>query len=241
MRGKLQKVLLFARGFGLIISSAYVFGTALLCGLVEEASWCQFWPHFSLSKIKYLVQSAGLWGVVVSIGLMVLHSFVPFPAEFITITNGVVFGVVKGIVITWIGAMLGAFLAFGLARKLGRPFVLRKLKGQKLQRVEELIDNYGGGALLISRFIPVISFNLINYAAGLTNISWWTFTWATGLGILPLTILMVVMGNAINTLPWQVWFLVLAVGLSSWLLAHHLSKHLLKKTSKNKVSNVGDQ
>jgi len=39
----------------------------------------------------------------------------------------------------------------------------------------------------------VISFNLINYAAGLTTISWWTFTWATALGILPLTCLMVLM------------------------------------------------
>ena len=35
---------------------------------------------------------------------------------------------------------------------------------------------------LFSRFLPVISFNLINYAAGLTAISWWTFSWATGIG-----------------------------------------------------------
>ena len=41
----------------------------------------------------------------------------------------------------------------------------------------------------------MISFNLINYAAGLTAISWWTFSWATGLGILPLTFLMVAGGD----------------------------------------------
>ncbi len=30
--------------------------------------------------------------------------------------------------------------------------------------------------VLMARFIPVIAFNLVNYAAGLTRISWWTFT-----------------------------------------------------------------
>jgi membrane protein DedA with SNARE-associated domain len=39
---------------------------------------------------------------------------------------------------------------------------------------------------------------LINYGAGLTKISWWTFTWTTGVGILPITIIMVTMGNNFN-------------------------------------------
>ena len=42
---------------------------------------------------------------------MVLHSFIPFPAEFLAIANGMVFGPVLGTVITWSGAMAGALLA----------------------------------------------------------------------------------------------------------------------------------
>lgn len=236
MRGRVQKVLLLVLGAGLVLSSLYVFGTVLLCGLVEGADWCQLWPHLSLSQIKDLIKSSGYWGIAFSIGLMVLHSFVPFPAEFITITNGMVYGVVRGVVITWVGAMLGAFLAFGLARKLGHPYVHRKLKEKNLQKVEELIATYGGGALLISRFIPVISFNLINYVAGLTNISWWTFTWATGFGILPMTILMVIMGDQIHILPWQVWFFMLVAGLALWLFVHYLSKRFSKKALKKEIS-----
>ena len=38
--------------------------------------------------------------------------------------NGMLYGALWGTVITWSGAMLGAWLAFGLARWLGRPFVL---------------------------------------------------------------------------------------------------------------------
>jgi uncharacterized membrane protein YdjX (TVP38/TMEM64 family) len=215
----------------LALGAAYVFGTALLCGLVEGAAWCHWWPHLSLSRIQELVRSAGGWGVAASIGLMVLHSFVPFPAEFITITNGMVYGIGWGILITWVGAMLGAFLAFGLARTLGRSYVHRKLQDRNLLKVEDWVAHYGRGALLVSRFIPVISFNLINYTAGLLQVSWRTFAWTTGIGILPLTVLMVVMGDRISTLTWQGWFLLLGCGLALWVLTHYLARRHARRFS----------
>ncbi len=52
--------------------------------------------------------------------------------------------------------------------------------------------------LLILRLIPIIAFNLINYAVGLARISWWTFTWTTGLGILPMTLLMEAIASVVR-------------------------------------------
>ena len=51
-----------------------------------------------------------------SIGLMVAHSLVPFPAEFVIFANGMLSGPVWGVAITWTGAMLGAAFAFARAR-----------------------------------------------------------------------------------------------------------------------------
>ena len=68
-----------------------------------------------------------------------------------------------------------------------------------------------GPSWAILSFIPLISFNLINYGAGLTKISWWTFTWTTGIGILPFTIIMVTMGNNFNLLPWWAWLILLII------------------------------
>ncbi|MCG8689770.1 MAG: hypothetical protein MI806_01035, partial [Minwuiales bacterium] len=48
--------------------------------------------------------------------------------------------------------------------------------------------------------------------------SWWTFTWTTGLGILPLTTLMVMMGDHLDSIGWQAWVLMLAAGVALWLL-----------------------
>jgi len=58
-------------------------------------------------------------------------------------------------------------------------------------------------------FLSLISFNLINYGAGLTKISWWTFTWTTGIGILPITIIMVTIGNNFKMFPWWAWLIVI--------------------------------
>ena len=105
--------------------------------------------------------------------------------------------------------MLGAAAAFGLARLLGWPFIRRILSAGHRERLAAWSKERGAVGLLISRLIPVIAFNLINYAAGLAGISWWTFLWTTGLGILPLTALFTVMGDRLLTvLPLGVLVLI---------------------------------
>jgi uncharacterized membrane protein YdjX (TVP38/TMEM64 family) len=155
--------------------------------------------------------------VAASIGLMIAHSFLPFPAEIIALANGMVYGPLWGAVITWIGAMLGASIAFGLVRALGRPFVMRLLSERRQAELAAWSRRRGGLALLIARLIPVIAFNLINYAAALTHISWWTFLWATGLGILPLTIVLAVLGDNVLELPMWFWLALGAAALVGWL------------------------
>lgn len=164
-----------------------------------------------------LIRSWGAWGVIGSIGLMVAHSFLPFPAEIIAIASGMVYGPIWGTVITWIGAMLGASTAFGLARLLGRPFVRRVLSSRHQQQLAVWSSEHGGTALLVGRLIPVIAFNLINYAAALTEISWWTFLWATGIGILPLTILLNVLGGQMLALPLWAWLALAGFAALVWL------------------------
>ncbi len=197
-------------------------GFLLVEGLTEESFWYAWWPHVSMQGIVSLIRDSGPWGVVASISVMVAHSFVPFPAELVAIANGMVYGPFWGTVVTWTGAMLGGTLAFALARILGRPFVRRVLSDKSNRRMDEWARTHAGGALLFSRFIPVIAFNLINYAAGLMKVSWWTFIWTTGLGILPLTALMVVMGDNIDAFPWYLWLMLLAGGVVLWLLTHRV-------------------
>lgn len=164
------------------------------------------------------IRALGMWGVLASIGFMVLHSFIPFPAELVAIANGMIYGPVVGTLITWTGAMLGASVAFCLARTLGRPFVERMVSRNNWQRLDEWAAQDGWRVVLVSRLIPVIAFNMVNYAAGLTRLTWWQFLWTTGIGILPLTLLMVIMGDNIESLGWGSWLLLLVGGVALWFV-----------------------
>ncbi|HEY5719212.1 MAG TPA: VTT domain-containing protein, partial [Gammaproteobacteria bacterium] len=119
-------------------------------GQVAPARW-----SLAPEAFVELIRGWGAWGVAGSLGLMVLHSFVPFPAECLAIANGMVFGFLWGSVITWSGAMLGALLAFGLARSLGQPFVQRRLSARNWGRVEHWSHAHGWSTLLTARLVPV--------------------------------------------------------------------------------------
>mgnify|MGYP001581701076 CR=1 FL=1 len=173
------------------------------------AAWAErgIWV-LNVQDIEAFVDRWGAWSAIGSIVLMVLHSFVPLPAELIAIANGMMFGPLWGVAITWAGAMIGASCAFAVARYLGRPLGRHIVSERHWQE----ITNWRGRPvmLLLVRLIPVISFNLVNFAAGLTGIGWTTFLWTTGIGILPITVISVVLGDRLLSLPWPVW---LAVGL----------------------------
>jgi uncharacterized membrane protein YdjX (TVP38/TMEM64 family) len=51
-----------------------------------------------------------------------------------------------------------------------------------------------------------------------------TFTWATGLGILPLTFLMVLLGNGLWTGEPTAWLLLALAALGGWLTWWMLSR-----------------
>jgi len=176
----------------------------------------------SVAAAEDLIQSWGPWGMLASVALMIVHSIVPFPAEILAIANGMLYGPVLGALLTWVGGMCGALLAFGLARFLGRPFVERVLAAERLGPIDRWAQHHGGMTLLLARLIPVIAFNLLNYGAGLTNMSWWTFTWATAVGILPMCILMATAGASILDWPFWVWAALTAVLALIWVTVKRL-------------------
>jgi uncharacterized membrane protein YdjX (TVP38/TMEM64 family) len=130
------------------------------------------------------------------------------------------FGMVWGTVLTWTGAMIGGLLAFGIARKLGRPFVADMLTPGQLARIDKGAAVTSVSALIGVRLVPVIAFNLVNYGAGLTNVSWWRFTWTTAIGILPLTFLMAMIGDQMREPTFSDWMMLLGAGVAMLVIVH---------------------
>ena len=61
----------------------------------------------------------GIWAPVVVIGLMIVHGFVPFPAELLAVCVGAIFGTLMGATLIWVGAMI-AFNPINYAAGLTR-------------------------------------------------------------------------------------------------------------------------
>ncbi|OUS38589.1 hypothetical protein A9Q94_02050 [Rhodobacterales bacterium 56_14_T64] len=199
-------------------------GFLLLLGLGGALAYSLGTYSLSPDQLAQHLRATGAWAPLAVIALMILHSFIPFPAEILAICAGAVFGTVMGSLLVWIGAMLGALAAFGLSRKLGAKAIRSWLSQAQAAQLDSWTQKQGTFTLLISRFIPVIAFNLINYAAGLTRVPLWTFVWTTGVGIVPITVLSAYLGAQMKEMTWSMLLMVSAGGILGVGLLHYLAK-----------------
>lgn len=148
--------------------------------------------------IDYL-RSYGKLAAVVSFILMVLQSIAaPIPAFLITLSNAAIFGWWQGAILSWSSAMVGAALCFFIARVLGRDAVEKLTSKGAMESIDVFFERYGNFAILICRLLPFVSFDFVSYAAGLTNMKFWPFFIATGLGQLPATIVYSYVGGTLT-------------------------------------------
>ncbi len=162
--------------------------------------------ELDVAHLRALIAAAGPWAPAASIALMVIHTAVPFPAELLTAANGAVFGFWGGLLVSWLGAMAGGCVGFAIARGLGRSAIIHLIPARAIAPVDATMGSAGWEIALVVRLIPVISFNLINFALGLTRLSWRTFLWTTAVGVLPVEVAVVAVGygagGSPRALPW---------------------------------------
>ncbi len=173
------------------------------------------WETMDPAQMVETLRGYGAWAAVLIVVLMVLHSFVPLPAEVLALAAGAVFGTIAGAVIIWIGAMLGAVLSYWLARRFGEGWVRSLLSPKQVSKLDSWSDRTSPMALLVARFIPLIAFNLINYAAGLARVPFATFLWTTAVGIVPLVLLSTYLGAEMRTMSWAMLLTVSGVCIAA--------------------------
>lgn len=107
------------------------------------------------------------------------------PASLLTIAGGAVFGLLPGVVYALIGATLGSTGAFLLGRYVARRLVATRLAAMpRFVAIERAVSARGFRIVFLLRLSPMIPFNFLNYALGLTTISVWDFVLAS-LGTVP--------------------------------------------------------
>jgi uncharacterized membrane protein YdjX (TVP38/TMEM64 family) len=170
--------------------------------------------HGDFESLKQYLLAWGIWAPIVSAGIMIIVSVIaPIPGVIITITNGLAFGVFWGTLLSWGSSMVGAVICFGIAKALGRPAVEWLVSTKALNKIDGFFERYGNHSVLMARLLPVVSFHLISYAAGLTAITFWGFFWASAIGELPGTIIYSWLGANLTNIGkvWLWGFAALAI------------------------------
>ncbi len=164
-----------------------------------------------IGGVRDFILSFGVWAPIVSALLMILQALAaPLPAFVIAFANGLAFGAFWGGLLSLVSATAAAALSFGLARALGRSAVQGLIGKAGLESADRWFARYGVYAVLVARLVPIVSFDVISYAAGLTRMGFWGFLSATVLGMLPATLLYSYLGEQA---PQYVWVLLLAFGV----------------------------
>jgi rhodanese-related sulfurtransferase/membrane protein DedA with SNARE-associated domain len=105
------------------------------------------------------------------------------------------FGPVWGAVWNLAGATLGATLAFLVSRHVASDWVARRAGG-RLKQLMSGVEAEGWRFVALVRLVPLLPFNLLNYALGLTGISLTHYVLATAVFMAPGTIAYTWLGYA---------------------------------------------
>lgn len=171
----------------------------------------------------------GMFGPLLLMLLMILAVVVgPIPTLPISAASGLVYGMFAGTAIAVIGALAGSLIAFYLARMLGRDAVQKKWEHNPMFSARGS-QRFLFFAVLLTRLIPLFSFALVSYAAGVTAIHLWRYALATTLGMLPMTFVFAGLGqsfgfNPVLTVIAAVVVLVFMITLPIYLGRHPNSK-----------------
>lgn len=145
--------------------------------------------------LEQAVHRTGWLAPVVFVSIYAAWTVLLLPGFVPTFVGGALFGVLEGSALSVVGAVAGATLAFLTARRLGHVPV-KELAGARADRLDEWLRRHGLIALLYARLVPIIPFNVLNYAAGLAGISTRRYVIATAVGILPGTVAYTVLGSS---------------------------------------------
>ncbi|MTJ51215.1 TVP38/TMEM64 family protein [Anabaena sp. UHCC 0253] len=146
------------------------------------------------------VESLGSWGVAAFIVIYNIATILFIPGALLTMSGGVLFGLVWGSIYVVIAATLGATGAFFIGRCLCRKAICRMIETHpQFQAIDKAVAKEGFKIVLLTRLSPILPFNLLNYAFGVTQVSVRDYILGS-FGIIPGTVMYVYLGSLVSDL-----------------------------------------
>jgi len=134
--------------------------------------------------IQNYILSFGVYGPLIFLGFAIIRPLIFFPITIIYLASGLAFGGFWGGVIGIASALISSFVAHIIAKKIGIDFLPMKWRS-RIWAVRDRVDEKGLRNMTLIRFIPMVSFDLISYSAGLSGVKLKNYLLGTFIGISP--------------------------------------------------------
>ena len=171
------------------------------------------------SNAEKIIADANEYGPLIYMVLMIFAILIsPIPASPLAIISGSLFGVWNGLLYTLISATIGAVIAFTLARFFLRDWIDKKFSRTRFYK-ELVTKNNKDIAYLVffTRLVPHISFDVVSYLAGITNINIFIFALVTFLGMIPIVFIEIFFGSFLKQYLIFIIIIILFVTLIYYL------------------------
>ncbi|NJK67909.1 MAG: TVP38/TMEM64 family protein [Microcoleus sp. CSU_2_2] len=176
-----------------------IFGICLAVALIAVARF--FNVQVIIKNVLESIANLGPWGPAAFILIYIVATVLFIPGSLLTLGSGVLFGVVGGSICVSIGSILGASCAFLIGRYLTRNWVSKQIEGnQKFKSIDIAVAKEGWKIVLLTRLSPIFPFNLLNYAFGVTQVSFKDYFFASWIGMIPGTVMYVYIGSLAGSL-----------------------------------------
>ena len=221
-----------------------ILGIGLAVALIAAAKFFNF--QGIIKNALFAIGNLGPWGPAAFILIYILATILFIPGSLLTLGAGVLFGVVGGSICVSIGSILGATCAFLTGRYLTRDWVAKQIESdRKFKAIDEAVKREGAKIVLLARLSPIFPFNLLNYAFGVTQVSFKDYFFASWIGMMPATIMYVYIGSLAGSLAalgesgrdrTAAEWLLYGIGLAATIAVTAYATRIAKKALDDKIS-----
>jgi uncharacterized membrane protein YdjX (TVP38/TMEM64 family) len=147
------------------------------------------------TQIQAWLNAVGIWAPIVYIALYIVATVLVLPSTVLNLTGGAIFGPVLGTIWTSLAAIIAAIVAFTFTRTVGREIIAKRLSG-RWQAMDAEVRQGGLFYMFAIRLVPIMPYGLVNFAAGLTSISFKDYILGTTIGTIPSVLPFVLLGSS---------------------------------------------
>lgn len=123
------------------------------------------------------------------------------PGSLLTLGAGFLYGTLGGLLVVIPGSLVGSTACFLLARTFARSWVAGRLASSpRFAAIDRAVERRGLRTVLLLRMSPILPYNALNYALGLTSVRLRDYVVGSAIGSLPITLLVVHAGSLASSL-----------------------------------------